>query len=59
MIEFVAKTPCRINMLVIIAVFVSICGALIIYEARGGRRANDLGWMSAQWLAEYRASHLA
>jgi len=33
--------------------------ALILLKARAVARAKpaDLGWMSAQWLAEYRASH--
>jgi hypothetical protein len=47
-------------MLFTIAAFVAISGALIIRKARHFGRANqaDLGWMSAQWLAEHRASHL-
>ena len=42
-----------------IAVLVASVGALIIYKARVAGRVNpaDLGWMSAQWLAEQRASH--
>jgi hypothetical protein len=31
--------------------------AALIHEARVARRPN-LGWMSTQWLAEHRASHL-
>jgi hypothetical protein len=42
-----------------IAVLVAISCVLIIHKARVARRVNqaDLGWMSAQWLAEHRASH--
>ena len=45
-------------MLFTIAVLVA-GGALICYTRRAAARAKpaDLGWMSAQWLAEYRASH--
>jgi hypothetical protein len=45
-------------MLFTIAVLVA-GGALIFYKLRAAARAKpaDLGWMSAQWLAEYRASH--
>jgi hypothetical protein len=48
-------------MLFSIAVLVATSGALMIYKARTGGRVNsaDLGWMSAQWLAEHRASHLS
>ena len=46
------------TMLLTIAVLVA-GGALILYKVRAAARAKpaDLGWMSAQWLAEYRASH--
>jgi hypothetical protein len=42
-----------------IAVLVAISAVLITYQARiAGRGAHaNLGWMSAQWLSEYRASH--
>jgi hypothetical protein len=44
-----------------IAVLVAIGGALMIQKARVAGRVNraNLGWMSAQWLAEHRASHLS
>jgi hypothetical protein len=47
-------------MLFAIAVLVAVSGALIIDKARVAGRVNQasLGWMSAQWLAEHRASHL-
>lgn len=47
------------TMLFTMAVLVAISGALIIHKARVAGRVNqaDLGWMSAQWLAEHRASH--
>jgi len=51
---------CRIKtMFYVIAVLVAALGALMFHKARNGRRVNpaDLGWMSAQWLAEHRASH--
>ena len=40
------------------AILIAISGALIIYKARAAGRVNrsNLGWMSAQWLAEHRAS---
>jgi len=46
-------------MFYVIAVLVAAIGALMFYRARNRRRVNpaDLGWMSAQWLAEHRASH--
>jgi len=46
-------------MFYVIAVLVAAIGALMFYRARNRRRVNpaDLGWMSAQWLAEFRASH--
>ena len=53
-------TACRIKtMLFTIAVLIAGGGALIIHRARAAGRANqaNLGWMSAQWLAEHRASH--
>jgi hypothetical protein len=38
---------------------IAIGVALMIHKARVARRVNkgNLGWMSAQWLAEHRASH--
>jgi hypothetical protein len=46
-------------MLFILAVLVAVSAALIIHQGRvAGRSAQaSLGWMSAQWLAEHRASH--
>jgi hypothetical protein len=50
-------------MLFTIAVLVAAGGALTLYKAldkaRVGGRVNpgNLGYMSAQWLAEHRASH--
>ncbi len=37
------------------AILIAISGALFIYKARATGRANqsNLGWMSAQWLAEH------
>jgi hypothetical protein len=48
-------------MLFIIAILVAVSGVLILQQSRSDGRANNgnLGWMSAQWLAEYRASHLS
>jgi len=42
-----------------IAVLVAAGGALLLYNARVAGRVHpaSLGWMSAQWLAEHRASH--
>ena len=40
--------------LVIVSVAVMIVSRML---GRGGKNA-PLGWMSEQWLAEYRASHL-
>jgi len=44
-----------------IAVIVAASTALLIYRSRVAGRASsaDLGWMSSQWLAEHRASHLS
>jgi hypothetical protein len=41
--------------LVIVSVAVVIVSRML---GRGGKNAAPLGWMSEQWLAEYRASHL-
>jgi hypothetical protein len=48
-------------MLLTIAVLVAVGVALMINKARVAPRAAQahLGWMSAQWLAEHRASHLS
>jgi hypothetical protein len=55
-----AASACRIKtMLSTIAVLVAAGGAVMLYKVRAAWRGNptDLGWMSAQWLAEHRASH--
>ena len=47
------------TMLFTIAFIVAVSAAWIIHKARvagTGAQAN-LGWMSAQWLAEHRSSH--
>lgn len=56
-----ASTCCITTMLSTIAVLIAVGVALIIHKARVARRVNQasLGWMSAQWLAEHRASHLS
>jgi hypothetical protein len=51
---------CRIKtMLLTVALLVAVSAAFIIHKAQvAGRSAQaSLGWMSAQWLAEHRASH--
>ena len=47
------------HMLLIIGVLLTAITAAFIYRARvpGGVNANQLGWVSARWLAEYRASN--
>ena len=53
-------SACRITtMLFTIAFLVAVGGALIIHRGAlpGGANQANLGWMSAQWLAEHRASH--
>jgi hypothetical protein len=47
------------TMLITIAFLVAVSAAWIIHKTRAagtGAQAN-LGWMSAQWLAEHRSSH--
>jgi hypothetical protein len=46
-------------MLLLIGVLITLAALLLIARARvpGGVNAGHLGWMSQQWLAEYRASH--
>ena len=44
-----------------ITVAVVVLGAVVTIQrarVRGGVNATNLGWMSEQWLAEHRASHL-
>ena len=45
-------------LIAIVVVLVAVIGVLVIARRRalGGGNA-DLGWVSEQWLAEYRASH--
>ena len=47
-------------MLLIIGVFLTVIAVVIIRMMRVpvDRNAPNLGWMSEQWLAEHRASHL-
>jgi hypothetical protein len=47
-------------MLFTIAVLVAAGGALMLYRARVVGRFNPayVGWLSALWLADHRASHL-
>ena len=59
-IEAIGASACRIKvMLFTIAVLVAASGALMLNKVRVAGRVNtaNLGWMSAQWLAEHRASH--
>jgi len=54
-----AASACRIKtMLFTIAVLVAAGSAVTFYKVSAAWRVNpaDLGWMSAQWLAEHRAS---
>jgi hypothetical protein len=46
-------------MLLIVAVVIMSIAAVIIPRMRvpGGVNSANLGWMSAQWLAEHRASY--
>jgi hypothetical protein len=46
-------------MVLIIGVFVTAAVALLISKlrARRGNSGENLGWMSEQWLSEWRASH--
>jgi hypothetical protein len=51
----------REQMLLTIGVLVTVTAVLIIRKLRVPADANgkNLGWMSEQWLAEHRASHLS
>ncbi len=56
------QTPVRPqHMLLTIGVLVTVTAAVIIRKMRaaGDAKAKNLGWMSDQWLAEHRASHLS
>jgi hypothetical protein len=46
-------------MLVVVVAAFAVVVILILCSSRLSRRGNakDMGWMSEQWLAEYRASH--
>lgn len=46
-------------MLFTIALILTLSAVVVIFRLRvpGGVNAAALGWMSEQWLAEYRASH--
>lgn len=48
-------------MLLIVGGVIVLITVVIIPRMRvsGGVNASSLGWMSEQWLAEYRASHAA
>jgi hypothetical protein len=45
-------------MIFTIAILIAAAGALMFYRARSAGRVNraNLGWVSASWLTEYRAS---
>jgi hypothetical protein len=45
-------------MLFIIGILIALASAVIIRRVRiAGVNAEAIGWMSQQWIAEYRASH--
>lgn len=46
-------------MLLILGMLLSLAAlaAVVLLRVPGGVDAGTLGWMSEQWLAEYRASH--
>jgi hypothetical protein len=46
-------------MLLLIGAFFTLTAMLVIAKVRlpASQTAPNLGWMSQQWLAEYRASH--
>jgi hypothetical protein len=48
-------------MLLIFGILITAIAVLILPRIRvpGGGRQAHLGWMSEQWIAEYRASHRA
>jgi hypothetical protein len=48
------------HMLLIVGAVIMLIAIVIIARRRvpGGVNASTLGWMSEQWLAEHRASHL-
>jgi hypothetical protein len=46
-------------MLLALGALITFVGGVLLYKARipGGVNTSNLGWVSEQWLAEYRASH--
>jgi hypothetical protein len=55
-----AASASRIKtMLFTIAALVGAGGTVMFYKVRAAWRVNpaNLGWMSAQWLAQHRAAH--
>ena len=48
-------------MLLIVIVLIALTAIVISSRIRvpGGVNPTQLGWMSQQWLADYRASHLS
>ena len=45
------------SMLLSVVLIALVALAVIVIHVRTGTRPAKLGWMSEQWLAEYRASH--
>jgi hypothetical protein len=45
------------HMLLAIRTLISQIVVVTLARVRAGKNAAALGWMSEQWLAEYRASH--
>ncbi len=45
------------DMLLMIGALISLTVVIILSRVRAGMNVATLGWMSDQWLAEYRASH--
>ena len=60
MVYAAGTRPWRENMLLIIVALIASGAIVIGSRVRIQGRANgaQLGWMSQQWLADYRASHL-
>lgn len=42
---------------IVLLVAVGILGGAFRFRVPRGASTTDLGWMSQQWLAEYRAAH--
>ena len=53
--------PGATHMLLVIIVLLALTAIVIGSRLRvpGGAKRGSLGWMSEQWLADYRASHLS